>query len=268
MQDLVKKGEEIKKAFADHRDLQAALQETEKLRKQIEDGKVNQQVLSVQVKMLEGCIQMIEAERDDEQIALGEAQEKNEELKKAVAASDQLQASRILKKLERNPTEQIKELIVHEERVKAHNEEYSIKLAEEKDKFDQLRKEVMEIEEQLRLSKIGLAEDTAAVDVQDQELAELNRKITEEQKQYDDFTQQLVDQRRIKEREGERNRQLAQTFTALSAKKQFIQSEYDYSEDVGQIKVDQFRDIMRTNDSVNETVEDFVGKLSKVQKEA
>jgi len=66
MEDLVKKGEEIKKAFADHKDLQAALQETEKLRKQIEDGKVNQQMLSVQVKMLDGCIQMLETERDDE----------------------------------------------------------------------------------------------------------------------------------------------------------------------------------------------------------
>ena len=49
--------------------------------------------------------------------------------------------------------------------------------------------------------------------------------------------------------------------TALKAKKDYIERTFDYSTNVTNIPVEMFSQIINSNKQVNETVDEFVGKL-------
>ena len=64
----------------------------------------------------------------------------------------------------------------------------------------------MHREEELRLLKLQLEEDTAAVDLQDAELEDLQKKIDAEQQTLQDLTARVMEERDIKKREEDRHR--------------------------------------------------------------
>ena len=60
---------------------------------------------------------------------------------------------------------------------------------------------------------------------------------------------------------------MAQKNAALVAKLEFIEKGYDYNKNVQGLNLEVFRQIMEKNQSVNDTVKNFVGKLDTTKQE-
>ena len=83
-------------------------------------------------------------------------------------------------KLNRNKTAEIRELIANQEMLMQYAKDLSDKLRQERENYDKLLYGKMEAEEKLALKKKQLEEDTATVEKQDAQLAELKAKIDAE----------------------------------------------------------------------------------------
>ena len=77
----------------------------------------------------------------------------------------------------------------------------------------------------------------------------------------------VVEARKVKKREEDKNRHVLQQFTALDAKKTFIEANYDYTSTPNELNVEIFKQIVQSNTDVNETVDSFVSKVDGVKKE-
>jgi len=60
---------------------------------------------------------------------------------------------------------------------------------------------------------------------------------------------------------------LVQNHVSLEAKLNFINAKYDFKSNVSNLNSDDFRSLMTSNDQVNNTVKEFVGKLEVVKEE-
>jgi hypothetical protein len=61
--------------------------------------------------------------------------------------------------------------------------------------------------------------------------------------------------------EEEKNRKYAKANAALKAKLKFIEEKYDYTSSATKLSLDDFRELVQSNTSVNNTVGGFTGKL-------
>ena len=113
------------------------------------------------------------------------ADNKNEELKTQLKAQEEIANKRLQNKLNREKSAEIKELLANEEMIKATNDDISNKFRAEKENYDQLLKDKMEIEEKLKRLTEDFKEDTQVVADQDALLAELKRQIEAEQADVD-----------------------------------------------------------------------------------
>ena len=77
----------------------------------------------------------------------------------------------------------------------------------------------------------------------------------------------MTDEKKVKKSEEERHRHVQQQFTALSAKKEFIETHYDYTSSVADMNLETFKKIVESNTEVNQTVEGFVSQVGIVKKE-
>ena len=68
-----------------------------------------------------------------------------------------------MNKLNREKSAEVKELLANDEMIKATNEDIQNKLRAEKDNYDQLLRDKMELEERLARLKVVLEIDTEAV---------------------------------------------------------------------------------------------------------
>ena len=253
--------------FLKWKDLQDNIAEQNKLRDDTEAAKVKIQFLNIQVKLLEDAVQTLNDKRDELTGEQMEAQSKNEELKNQLKVQEETAAKRLQLKLNRDKSAEVKDLIANEEMIKAHNDEISTKLRQQKEDYDKLLSGKMEAEEVLKLKKEQLEEDTTTVAEQDAKLAELKKQIEDEQGVVDDLTNKIEEGTKVKKTEEERHRHLQQQNTALGAKKEFIEAEYDYTTHAEGMNLEVFRDIMRSNNTINETVAGFVTKVDVVKQE-
>ena len=67
--------------------------------------------------------------------------------------------------------------------------------------------------------------------------------------------------RKINLFEEEKNRKYAKANADLKAKLQFIEEKYDYTSSATKLSLDDFRELVQSNTSVNNTVGGFTGKL-------
>lgn len=109
--------------------------------------------------------------------------------------------------------------------------------------------------------------DTATVAEQEALLAELKTQIEAEQLLVNALEERVTEGKTVKKHEEERHRHVQQQFTALSAKKEFIETHYDYTSNVADMNLETFKNIVASNTEVNSTVEGFVNQVSAVKKE-
>lgn len=67
--------------------------------------------------------------------------------------------------------------------------------------------------------------------------------------------------------EEDKSRDMNQKNASLTAKLDFIEQGYDYKQNVQGINLEVFRRIMQQNQSVNDTVQNFVGKVDTTKQE-
>ena len=153
----------IKADFLAKVDYQAALKETRELREKIEEAKVQIQFLDIQVKILTEMTEQLNYRRDELVEEKKLADSKNEELKTQLKAQEEIAHKRLMNKLNREKSAEVKELLANDEMIKANSEDIQNKLRAEKDNYDQLLRDKMELEEKLARLKVVLEIDTEAV---------------------------------------------------------------------------------------------------------
>jgi hypothetical protein len=67
--------------------------------------------------------------------------------------------------------------------------------------------------------------------------------------------------------EDEKNRKYAKANAALKAKLDFIETKYDYTSSAKNMSLEDFKDLMNSNNNVNQTMDGFTQKLTSIQKE-
>ena len=92
--------------------------------------------------------------------------------------------------------------------VKQTNEDIQNKYRTERENYDNLLKDKMDIEERLLRKNEEFKQDTTIVDEQDALLAELKKQIEAEQADVDGLEENVVEGRKVKKTEDERNRRV------------------------------------------------------------
>ena len=155
---------QIEKDFLAMKDYQNALSETAKLRQQIEDAKVKVQFLEIQVNLLTEATEMLNTKRDDLAEEKKLADSKNEELKTQLKAKEEIENKRLQSKLNREKSAEYKELLANEEMIKASNEDIQNKLRAEKDTYDGLLADKIDLTETFERTSAEFEIDKKVVD--------------------------------------------------------------------------------------------------------
>lgn len=131
--------------------------------------------------------------------------------------------------------------MAQDDSVSRNNEEVSLKLREERDKYDTLQAGKIEINEKLRLKTEKKVEDENVVAAQDAKLKELKELIEADEKLSSEQTLAIDEAKKINKTEEERNRELNQRFAALTAQLTFIEENYDSKSTVKGMSMDTFK---------------------------
>mmetsp|Transcript_35258 Transcript_35258/g.34263 ORF Transcript_35258/g.34263 Transcript_35258/m.34263 type:complete len:294 (+) Transcript_35258:767-1648(+) len=260
--------EKVERDFLGRAEYQESLKKEMDLRKQIEEANVTLQLLNIQVKELEDATDYYNEKKDEAQEDKKIADMKNEELRKEMATKEEIAAKRLQAKLNRDKNADVKELIAQEETVMQHNVELAGQLAEEIKKFDTLQDEKLDIEEQLRLANLDYENKKKKIEDQEAAIKSIKDDIGQQTIIVDGLNVQVEEEKKIQKFEkGDRHRKLAQMNAALKAKLHFISTNYDFTTNVKVLNTEDFRQLINSNDYVNKTVSEFVGKLDVVKDE-
>ena len=133
------------------------------------------QYLDIQVQVLTDMTEYLAAKKDDLMAEKQLADAKNEELKTQLKAQDDIAEKRLMNKLQREKSAEVKELLANEEIAKQSNEDYATKLTTERANYDELLASKLELEEQLLRKEEDMALDKANVEETDALLADLKK---------------------------------------------------------------------------------------------
>lgn len=245
--------------------IQSKLVEEKKTREEIEELKVQKLSMDIDIILLQDNVELLRNKKQELENEKQDAEIKLEELKIQLTAQEDAANKKLMNKLNKDKTQEMKDKTEEQAILKEFNETMTVKLGEEKEKFDKLTDAMITIKEEIKIKTAQFEEDTLAVDAQKKELEELNAKIAAEQTIVDDLTQKVNDGRKLRAVEEDKNRTLTATNAARKAKKEWIEKTYNYHENVEQLKPDIFAQITATNIDVNKQVELFAQKLSQVQ---
>jgi hypothetical protein len=247
---------EVEAKFLANADLQKSLADGADLRNMIEIALIKLDLLQIQVKEFEDVTEYLNAKKDEllEAKKLGEI--KNEELKKELAAKEEIAAKRLQVKINRDKNVEVKELLAQEETAVQHNHELVAKLEEEKKKYEGLLDETLEVKERLIIATKAFEETKIHVKEQEEVIAKLREKIEAQQKVTEELALKVEDEKKVNRIEDERFRKLAQMNAALKAKLDFIQSKYDFTTNVSVLNSDDFKSLMTSNEMVSYTLVD------------
>jgi len=137
--------------FMKWKDLQDNYNDQKKLKEDTESAKVRIRFLDIQVKLLEEAVQQLNDKSDELKAEQVEALAKHEELTNSLKVQEETAHKRLMLKLNRDKTQEVKDLIANQELIKAHNDEMNQKLHQQKEEYDKLLKGNMEAQEKLKL---------------------------------------------------------------------------------------------------------------------
>ena len=266
-EDLKDNRAKVKAEFVGMQELQGLIDQENKYKQEIEEMHVKLAFLAIQVTMLEDGTNMLTEKKEllDEQKKRQD--EANEELAKQLTAKEEANQKRLIAKLARDKNPKVKELQQAEEDQTQANEEFNHKFRTEFEKHNSLLNELLQVRENLRLTKEKFEETTKLTEAEQVELNELQLLINKKQADADAKQRIVAEARKTNEFESEKNKKFMKANAALKAKLNFIEEKYDYSSSAKQMSIEDFRQIIESNLSVNKTIGGFTGKLDQIQKE-
>lgn len=264
---LVRAREKTHQEYMNMAELQSLINEANKYIAEIEEMHVSLQHLSIQIKELEDGTDFLQEQKDTLDDAKKATDEANEDLEKQLKAKEEANQKRLIAKLQRDKNPEIKDLIAKEESQQETNEDFSNKFREEREKLDQLLDEKIQLSETLNLTKSKFDTTKKQVGIQDEELKTLKETIDKKQADVNGKLKAVEAARGINLIQDEKNRTYSKMNAALRAKLEFIESKYDYSSSAKNMSIDDFKELMSSNQNVNTTMVTFNEKLVGIQKE-
>ena len=223
--------------------------------------------LNIKIKEMVDGTEYLQEKKEELDHTKKETDERNEDLEKQLKAKEEANLKRLLAKLQRDKNPEIKDLISKEEQQQEINEDFSNKFREEREKHDGLLDELVQLKENLKLTKEKFEVTTKNIEVQDAEIKNLNDQITQKQTEVNGKLKLVEEARKVNIFENEKNRKYGKANAALKAKLQFIEDKYDYTSNAKNLSIEDFKELMQSNTSVNNSLTGFAEKLQNVQKE-
>ena len=208
--------------------------------------------------MNEDCVLKLNERRDELTEESNNAIKQNEELKASAKASKEIAKKQLATKMKRDQSEKIKDLLAQEEMVLSLNEETGSKLADEKDKFDTLKAQRIELETNLANKRLTLKADELYNKETGVILQKLIAEIAKLDTVFDKKVKEDVEEKKVNGEESKKNRNLLQKKSALVAKTNFIEENYDYSSNVTNMGLETFRKIQESNTEVRQQSSNFL----------
>ncbi len=223
--------------------------------------------LNIKIKEMVDGTEYLQEKKEELDHTKKETDERNEDLEKQLKAKEEANLKRLLAKLQRDKNPEIKDLISKEEQQQEINEDFSNKFREEREKHDGLLDELVQLKENLKLTKEKFEVTTKNIEVQDAEIKNLNDQITQKQTEVNGKLKLVEEARKVNIFENEKNRKYGKANAALKAKLQFIEDKYDYTSNAKNLSIEDFKELMQSNTNVNNSLTGFAEKLQNVQKE-
>ena len=242
----------------------------ESINKNIEDAKtmyVELQLMKCQVRELEQAKELYEKIKEDETQRKRDLIERNSELKKEVESKEQMERMRMQKRLNETKNPELKEVMLNSTMVSENIEGLEGKVSDEKDKYDDLLNEKLVLDRITEEMKNNLDKNTATVEQQDGDIGELKTVTDELDKEVKDLNNQNTDAIALNKEVENKYRRLAKTNLALQAKLEFLFKNYDFSSNVKGLRLEDFRNLVMSNEKVNENVSSFTDKLAKTKED-
>ena len=199
---------QLEKDFNAMKEYQNALAETEELRNKIEAAKVKTQWLEIEINLLSETVEALKCKQEDLMEEQKLAEMRNEELKTQLKAQEEIAKKRLNAKLQREKSVEVKELISNQEIATAESEEIALKVTSQRLAYDQLLKDKLELEEQVRRQVSDIDADTEVVDDQDKLLAELKRLVEAEQADVEALEESVTEAKAVNREELDRHRRV------------------------------------------------------------
>lgn len=105
------------------------------------------------------------------------------------------------------------------------------------------------------------------IETQENELKQLKETINNKQSDVNAKLKKVEEDRKVSNYEEEKFRKYSKANAALKAKLDFIESKYDYTSSAKNMSLEDFKDLMSSNQNVNNTMGGFTSKLENIQKE-
>lgn len=226
---------------------------------------VDLQLLKLQVKEMEEAKALYEKAKDDETARKRKLIEKNKQLKKDSDAKEQTERMRMQKLMNETKDPELRELMLHNNKVSESIGELEGKLDAEGEKYDKLLSERIELDRLSELMNKDLDRNKNIITNQDAEIARLTTVTNDLGKEVEDLTKQQVDGQVLNKEVENKYRKLAKTNAALKAKLQVLLHRFDYSKNVKSLNLEDFRNLIESNTHVNESIGSFMERLAKTK---
>ena len=191
----------------------------------------------------------------------------NVELRHEIDAKNQLNQIRIQKKVKEHNSEEIQDL---NNKLNDHNE----KITDQENNLQKILENIKKYTNEIILKKIQLRhfeekrqELTESTDEKMKELTDLRTKLEELTNQNEELKAKIGKEKTDNDLNRNRNKLLAEEYSAISSKYDFITQNYDYTTNLKRIKMEDLKNLAETNNMVNGTIDTFVDKVGNFKKQ-
>mmetsp|Transcript_31024 Transcript_31024/g.42138 ORF Transcript_31024/g.42138 Transcript_31024/m.42138 type:complete len:197 (+) Transcript_31024:925-1515(+) len=171
----------------------------------------------------------LDTKKDDLIEEVKDARAKNEELRVNIKSKDEIMNKKLYATLQRDKDPDMKELIASEETIKLNNEDLDKKLLEEKKKRDDFLKQVIELDEKIRVATEDHKETQEHNTVTNKEIEELKKLIETRQKEVTTLDEQYKEENKVSDKENDLNRRYVQENATLKERLRYIEDRIDYT---------------------------------------
>ncbi len=190
----------------------------------------------------------------------------NVELRHEIDSKNQLNEIRIQKKVKEANSEEIQNLNNHLNETNEKIKDLEDKIQKELEKIKNFNNDIIKNNIELKHKEEKKDELMETIDKRIKESTELKQKAEELNKNNEELKQKIGKEQTDNELIRNRNKLLAEEYSALQSKYDFITANYDYTTNLKKIKVDDLKNLTQTNNLVNSTIDTFVDKIGSFKK--
>jgi DNA repair exonuclease SbcCD ATPase subunit len=190
----------------------------------------------------------------------------NVELRHEIDSKNQLNEIRIQKKVKEANSEEIQNLNNHLNETNEKIKDLEDKIQKELEKIKNFNNDIIKNNIELKHKEEKKDELMETIDKRIKESTELKEKAEELNRNNEELKQKIGKEQTDNELIRNRNKLLAEEYSALQSKYDFIKANYDYTTNLKKIKVDDLKNLTQTNNLVNSTIDTFVDKIGSFKK--